>query len=170
MKREKKKKKERKFEPVTVSGRNLVWINGGGDIVVGSAAQAKRLADAFNREYRAITFKPKNKGRRARQKGHGFEREVAVALREVFPEARRHLEYQDSQANGVDLAETGKYRIQCKRMQQYAPLSKIEEVEYDPDFGDVPVLVTAADGKAWLAALPFQEFVRLLKRESSRLT
>ena len=43
-------------------------------------------------------------GRKSRDKGHNFERQIARELREVgFPEARRHLEYQDGEANGVDI-------------------------------------------------------------------
>lgn len=124
---------------------------------------AVNLAGAINREVKAATFRPKNAGRRARNKGHGFEREVAQAFRPLYPEARRHLEYQDSEANGVDLVGTGLLRIQCKRLKGYAPVSRLSEIEYDPIQGEIPVLVTAADGEPALAVLPLNELLNLLR-------
>lgn len=99
----------------------------------------------------------------SRTKGHSFERFIAQALRLVFPDARRHLEYQDAEANGVDLINTGHYRIQCKRGRRYASLTAIEEIQLEEAFGDVPVLITQGDRKRVLVALPLEEFVRLIK-------
>lgn len=100
--------------------------------------------------------------RRSRQKGHQFERDVAIALRCVFPEARRQLEYHSADANGVDIMETGHYRFQCKKLKDYAPINRIEEVTHDPSIGEIPVLVTAADGKPAMAVLPFTDLIALL--------
>lgn len=127
-----------------------------------SLGQAKRIQAGIRRVIREVLFKPKSAGRRARTKGHGFEREVAIALRSVFPDARRHLEYQDVEANGVDLVETGEFKIQCKRLKKYASISMIEEIVCDELFGDVPVLVTAGDSKPAMAVLPFEELIRLI--------
>lgn len=104
-------------------------------------------------------------GRMEREKGHKFEREVANIFKEIFPEARRHLEYQMSEANGVDLVGTGNYRIQCKRGRKYSSLSKIKEVTAEEYLGEVPVLVTQGDHERILVALPIEEFIRLLKRD-----
>lgn len=100
-------------------------------------------------------------GKKSRTKGHSFERDCAQDLRVVFPKARRHLEYQDGEANGCDLEHTGGYRFQCKRLQKYAPIERIFEVKHDP--GDVPVLVTRADAKPAMAVLPWADFISLLK-------
>lgn len=100
----------------------------------------------------------------ARTKGHSFEREIAKRLRVVFPEARRHLEYQDQEANGVDLVQTGYYRVQCKRGRKYAALTAIGEVTHDPLLGEVAVLVTKGDFGDILVAFSLDEFVRLLKK------
>lgn len=128
-----------------------------------SRSKAKRVADRLCAVVREELFTPKSSGRRARAKGHGFERETAIALRVVFPDARRHLEYQDAEANGVDLAHTGAFRIQCKRGKQYAPITAIEEVEFEPLFGEIPVLVTKGDEKEAMAVIPFREFINLLR-------
>lgn len=103
-------------------------------------------------------------GKWARTKGHSFERLIASRLRVVFPSCRRHLEYQDGECFGVDLANTGPYRIQCKRGAKPAPLSAIKEVQADEDLGEVPVLVTQGDHGRILVALPFEEFLRLLQK------
>jgi hypothetical protein len=104
--------------------------------------------------------------RRSRRKGHQFERDVAIALRLVFPEARRHLEYQDAESGkGIDLVETGYYRFQCKKLADYAPINRIREVQCDEELGEVPVLVTAADGKEPMAVLPFTHLLRLIRKD-----
>lgn len=101
---------------------------------------------------------------KSRNKGHKFEREIAKRLRKVFPEARRQLEYHQNDANGVDIQQTGRYRIQCKRFKKYAPVSCIEEVQLNgPD--EVPVLVTKGDNAPILAVLPFDELLRLLEND-----
>lgn len=97
-------------------------------------------------------------GKMSRTKGHAYEREIANALRPLFPEACRQLEYQEGL--GVDIANTGRLRIQCKRYKGYAPLSKIEEA----DNGEgIPVLVTRADRKKTLVALPWEDFIEILQ-------
>ncbi len=104
-----------------------------------------------------------NKGKMARAKGLQFERLVAIALRPIFPKARRHLECQAAEANGVDLVETGHYRIQCKRGRKYSSFSAIQEVTADELMGEIPVLITQGDHERILVAIPLEEFVALLK-------
>jgi len=106
----------------------------------------------------------KRLGKLSRRKGHQFERETATALRLVFPKARRHLEYQDAEANGCDLVETGAYKFQCKRGRKYASITAIEEVQTSW-LGEVPVLVTQADNKKPMAVIPFDCLVALLACE-----
>lgn len=104
-----------------------------------------------------------SRGRAARRKGIVFEREVAAALREVFPGAQRHLEFQADQAQGVDLRGTGEFKIQCKKLAKYVSINTIKEVQCDRFFGEVPVLVTAGDNEEPMAVLPFSDLVKLLK-------
>lgn len=123
---------------------------------------ASRLCGALNRAIRETLFVPKSKGRHARTKGHSFEREIAEALRPIFPEVRRHLEYQDAEANGVDLTHTGRLKIQCKRGKKWASISAIEEIEYRPELGEIAVLVTKGDQKPAMAVIPLENFIRIL--------
>lgn len=101
-------------------------------------------------------------GKKSRTKGHSFERWCAAALRVVFPNARRQLEYHVKDAQGVDLQETGRYLIQCKRFKGYAPITAIFEIKPDRVFGQVPVLVTKADNGPVFAVIPFEEFIKLI--------
>lgn len=105
--------------------------------------------------------------RGARAKGHGFERDIAIALRPIFPDARRLLENHALDANGVDIMHTGTYRFQCKRLRKYCNPNRIEEVQCDEFLGEVPILVTQGDRKRILAVLPFEELLRLMKLEKS---
>lgn len=103
-------------------------------------------------------------GRAARKKGIVFERTIAKALRPVFPAAERHLEFQASQAKGVDLRNTGDFRIQCKKEKKYVSINTINEVQCHDWLDEVPVLVTAGDNQRAMAVLPFDDFVQLLMK------
>jgi hypothetical protein len=106
--------------------------------------------------------KASRNGRRSRTKGHSFERELAILLRPLFPNARRHLEYQDQEANGVDLVETGDFRFQSKKCKAYVSINTINEITADRLLGEVPVLVTAADHKPAMAVLYFDDLLALM--------
>ncbi len=106
-------------------------------------------------------------GKLSRTKGHSFERQIAKLLRVVWPGCRRHLEYHDEAANGVDLVNTGRYRVQCKRGRKYSNLLAIEEVQADEMFGEIPVLITQGDHKRILVALPLDEFISLISHMKS---
>jgi hypothetical protein len=103
-------------------------------------------------------------GRRSRTKGHSFERELAIMLRPLFPNARRHLEYQDQEANGVDLVETGDFRFQSKKCKAYVSINTINEITADRLLGEVPVLVTAADHKPAMAVLYLDDLIALMSQ------
>ncbi len=100
-------------------------------------------------------------GKLSRTKGHDFEREIAQKFRVIFPEARRQLEYNEMDCNGVDLAHTGRYLIQCKRKKKYVNPSAIAEVHLK-SAADVPILITKADHKPALAILPLDHLIELI--------
>lgn len=99
-------------------------------------------------------------GKRSRTKGHGFEREVAQDFQSLgFTEARRHLEYQDGEANGVDLTGTGPWRVQCKRRKTYVAVSALNEIT---DGSGIPLLITKADRLPALAVLRWSDLMKIL--------
>ncbi len=101
-------------------------------------------------------------GASSRRKGHSWERTVAIMLREIFPGARRQLEYHENDCNGVDIAETEHFKFQCKKTKSYVSVNTIFEIVYDPLF-EVPILVTAADRKEPMAVLPLKDLIHLIK-------
>jgi len=111
----------------------------------------------------ATSSKKKRKatsGAGARQKGLSFERNIANELGHIFPEAKRHLESQsDEAAKGVDISNTGVFNIQCKFHQAYKNPSEVLRIKADE--GEIPVLVTKANGREPMAVMPFSKFVTL---------
>ena len=98
-------------------------------------------------------------GKTSRTKGHSFERDIAKRFRHIFPKAIRQLEYQEGL--GVDLANTGKLRIQCKAYKKYVSLSKIEEAMGEE--GTIPCLITKGDHKPILIAMTLNDFFKILE-------
>jgi len=107
-------------------------------------------------------------GKLSRTKGHSFERQVAIDVRGVFPKARRQLEYHEDDCRGVDIQGTDPFKIQCKKMKKYAPITCIEEVQCDRQLGDIPVLVTAGDHKEPVAVLYWNDFQAIMRDLMSR--
>jgi hypothetical protein len=85
----------------------------------------------------------------------------------IFPEARRQLEYNELDCNGVDLAHTGRYLIQCKRKKKYVNPSAIAEVQLKGT-ADVPILITKADHKQPLAILPLDHLIELIAKSERK--
>lgn len=105
-------------------------------------------------------------GKLSRTKGHSFERDMANAFKEMgWKNARRHLEFQDGEAYGVDLSNTHPFAVQCKRGKGYAPINKIFEVVETDLFsmeGRIRMLLTKADQKETMAVLPWAELQKLI--------
>lgn len=97
----------------------------------------------------------------ARAKGLQFEREVANSLGHIFPEAKRHLEYQASEVDGSDISGIGPYKIQCKNYQNYAPIGKIREIRQAKNI--VPVLATKGNKMKPVIVMYMDDWVKLLE-------
>lgn len=103
-------------------------------------------------------------GKRSRTKGHSFEREIAKFFQTIgYLEAKRHLEYQSEEVVGVDLDNTGPYKVQCKRNKGYAPINKIFEIQDMKDC--IPLLITKADNKPAMVVMPLSDFAVLAKKK-----
>lgn len=105
----------------------------------------------------------------SRNKGHSFERKIANEFKKFFPESKRHLEYQMSEANGVDV-KAGPFVIQTKKLKGYAPVNRIEEVKACPIENEIPVLVTAGDFKRPIACLYLDDFLEMVEGLYGRKT
>ena len=98
-------------------------------------------------------------GKYSRRKGHQFERDIANKLKEIYPQARRHLEFHKDDASlGIDLINTGDFGIQCKAYARYAPINKIEEVNHG-----IPVLITKGNNLKPVVCMYLDDWINLVK-------
>jgi hypothetical protein len=96
-----------------------------------------------------------------RAKGYGFERFIAAAMRMVgYTKAHRQLEFQINNALGIDIAETGRYKIQCKKTKKYVPMNTINEVKFKGD--EMPVLIAAGDGEPPLVTMRLEDWLYIV--------
>jgi len=102
-------------------------------------------------------------GKSQRTKGHSYERFTAQKMREIgYPEARRHLEYQDGEANGIDIANTGQFAVQCKAMKNQPNLPKVfGELKNKED--EIPVVVFKVDRKGEYACFKLEDALMLMQ-------
>lgn len=98
-------------------------------------------------------------GKHSRDKGAQFEREIAIALRDIFPRVER--EDESNTGKGVDLRFTGQLDVQCKRFAGSVPMSKLYEVPIVP--GRIALLVSRSDRGVALATLRMADFVKILE-------
>lgn len=94
-----------------------------------------------------------------RRKGHSFERSVAGMFKELYPDSKRHLEYQFEESNGVDVY-AGPFAIQCKNTKQYAPVTKILEIKDDKK---IHLLVTKGKYKKPVVVMYLDDFLNILR-------
>jgi hypothetical protein len=99
-----------------------------------------------------------------RRKGLAFERYIAAAMRMIgYSKAHRQLEFQINNALGIDLAETGRYKIQCKKTKRYVPMNTINEVKAKPN--EIPVLIAAGDGEPPLVTMHLSHWLHLVSND-----
>ena len=82
-------------------------------------------------------------------------------MRDYFPEAKRQLEYQEDECKGVDIANTGPYKIQCKNHKNYVSVNTIKEIQCGKD--DIPIVVTKAMREEPMAIIPWKHLSRMIR-------
>jgi len=102
--------------------------------------------------------KPKSGGAMARNKGKRGELEAAELLRQIFPHCRRRVVNHKGVEDGRDLENTGAFAVQVKRHANPASLAHLGKITA----AGIPLLVTRGDGGKWIAALPLEDFIRIL--------
>ena len=107
-------------------------------------------------------------GKGYRKKGLDFEREVAVALRGIFPNARRHLEVQIGENNGIDLDFTDPFKIQCKALNRVPNLPLVFSEFKGLTPTDIPVVAFKVTGRGSYAALRLQDLLKLLDARENK--
>ena len=104
----------------------------------------------------------------SRTKGHSYEREIAREFKEMgFPTAERQLEYQISEAFGVDLKNTDPFLVQCKRGRKWASISKIKEIKRAFE-QYIPLLITKGDREESVVCMYLRDFKELVKTNQNK--
>lgn len=103
-------------------------------------------------------------GKLSRTKGHSYERTIANRFKELYPEARRKLEYQSQVIDGTDVECVGDFAIQCKRYKSYAPISKIFEITAKDK---INLLITKGDRLPDMVVLSLDDFFKLMKEHKN---
>jgi len=100
-------------------------------------------------------------GKSARTKGHNFERWIAKKLREIFPGARRGLQYQDGK-KCADVVDAGPWHWECKVGKKPGVRTALKQAEIDCSKGMIPVAVIKDDRAEPFVVLPFDDFLEMV--------
>ena len=111
-------------------------------------------------------------GKSQRVKGHNFEREIAKIIRDIYPEAKRGLQYQSGK-HCPDVVGTP-FAIECKKGKCTYPKKALEQAIKDKlarnDNVLIPIAVTKDDFKDTLVTMLFNDFLKIIsiaKREKN---
>ena len=94
-----------------------------------------------------------------RTKGHSFERQTAIAMRAIYPEAKRGLQSRGGTGEAPDVDGTPWF-IECK-VGAKPPHRRAWEQARDASDGRVPVAVIKQDRAETLAILEFSALLEL---------
>ncbi len=98
----------------------------------------------------------------SRRKGHSFERATAISFREMWPEARRGLQYQDG-AECPDVVGTP-YWVECKTGKRTNIKAAVRQAT-EASKGSKPILVVSKDDRQpILVTMLWDTFYDLHKR------
>lgn len=101
-------------------------------------------------------------GKFQREKGAKNEREACKLWRELgFVEARRKLS-QYQQRCGVDLENTGKFKVQVKSGKSINVWKALEEAEKESKESDIPFVMAKKDRLGWIVVLRWRDFKNLM--------
>ena len=102
-------------------------------------------------------------GKYQRRKGLNFERKIAISLRTLDSEAKRHLEYQSDEAGGIDIETKLPIALQCKCSPQISlALRGYFEAKDDAKPGQIPVCAWRSDRKGTFALIAWEDFLEML--------
>jgi hypothetical protein len=106
-------------------------------------------------------------GASQRRKGHNYEREIARQLREIFPGARRGLQYQDG-VGCPDVAGAGPFHVECKRGRLPNPRAALAQAEGDAAEGMIPIAVIRDDRAEAFCVIRWDNFLDFIREWKER--
>lgn len=101
-------------------------------------------------------------GKAQRLKGHSWEREVAIKLREIDPDAKRLLEYQEG--FGIDIETKLPLSIQCKCTAKPNFIKAFQEAKNSKKADSIPVAAIKVDHKGKFILLDFDFAFKLFQK------
>ena len=103
-------------------------------------------------------------GNMQRSKGKEGEREVAKINREHgFKNSRRGVQYTGS-PDSPDVVGIPGIHLEVKRVEKLHLWPAMKQATDDAGEGEVPVVVHRANRRPWLAILPYEEFLEILRK------
>ncbi len=101
----------------------------------------------------------------SRNKGHTFERKVAILFRRFFPQAKRGVQTRGGTAEAPDVDGTPWY-IECKRMKRCNILGALRQAEEGSGANDLrpPLAVCRNDRDKAVVALYLEDFLKIVER------
>lgn len=101
-------------------------------------------------------------GRRSREKGARWEREVARRVRDVLGvEARRGFQYRGAEAPDI-IIEGLPLHIECKAGKRPPILAALEQAERDAAEGAIPVVVVKPDKKEPTVTMRLEDWLAVI--------
>lgn len=107
-------------------------------------------------------------GRMSRTKGKVGEREVAELLRAHGFQARRGVQYQGGPGAPDVVHDIEGVHIEVKRTERFALYPAIEQARQDARAGDIPVVMHRQNGRPWVACLPAEDFLTIMRALNRR--
>jgi hypothetical protein len=101
-------------------------------------------------------------GNRSRRKGHNFERDTAKLLREIFPGARRGLQYQDGTTCPDVVLPGYSVHVECKRGKKPNPRAALAQAMRDSQPYNLRLVRVRDDGEAAFWVCPDEDMFELL--------
>lgn len=99
-------------------------------------------------------------GKSSRDKGAKGERDVAKLFRCYGIEARRGCQFHGG-PDSPDVAGVPGLHIEVKRVERLDLYGALEQCWRDTEMDDIPVVVHRRNGKPWIVAMDFNDFMRL---------
>ena len=103
-------------------------------------------------------------GKMQREKGKAGELEVSAINREHgFKDSRRGQQYHGG-GDSPDVVGVPGIHLEVKRVEKLRLWDSLQQATDDSKDGEVPVVVHRANRKPWVAILPYEEFLEIVKK------
>lgn len=102
-------------------------------------------------------------GAMSRRKGANAEREVAELLRSHGFAARRGQQFSGSPDSPDVVHDIEGVHIEVKRTERFNLYAAMEQARQDARAGDIPVVFHRQNGRPWVACLPAEDFLAILR-------